>query len=301
MGESNISVTETDLPTVAVLLAAYNGREWLVEQVDSILSQHGVEVTIFVSVDASSDDTEGMVAALARNDSRIKPLPFGRRFGGAGPNFFRLIKECDLDNFDAVALADQDDIWLEYKLARACQMIKDGKADVVSSDVVAFWPCGEKQAIRKSQPQRKFDYFFEAAGPGCTYVFNRASIQAFQKFLIHNSMGLGKIVLHDWLAYAFCRHNGFHWCIDSEPSMMYRQHSSNQVGTNKGFKAILKRLEMVRSHWYRRQVKAISQLVAPDSPERVTSFKFMLKNANQLRRKRSERFALVAMRLVGLF
>jgi len=301
MGEDSESVTEAEFPSVAVLLAAYNGREWLGEQVDSILSQQGVEVTIFVSVDASSDNTEEMVATLARNDSRIKPLPFGRRFGGAGPNFFRLLTECDLDSFDAVALSDQDDIWLEYKLARACRIIREGKADVVSSDVVAFWPGSRKKTIRKSQPQRKLDYFFEAAGPGCTYVFGGACIQAFQKFLIHNSTGLGKVVLHDWLAYAFCRHNGFRWFIDSEPSMLYRQHSGNQVGTNKGLKAILKRLEMVRSHWYRRQVKAISQLVAPDFPERVTSFKFMLKNANQLRRKRSERFALVAMRLVGLF
>ncbi|HBN14018.1 MAG TPA: glycosyl transferase, partial [Pseudohongiella sp.] len=45
------------LQRVAVLLAAYNGMQWLPEQLDSILSQVGVDVTVYVSTDRSSDGT----------------------------------------------------------------------------------------------------------------------------------------------------------------------------------------------------------------------------------------------------
>ncbi len=42
---------------IAVLLAAYNGMEWIEEQIASILSQKGVSIKIFISVDLSSDRT----------------------------------------------------------------------------------------------------------------------------------------------------------------------------------------------------------------------------------------------------
>lgn len=292
---------QLSLPSVAVFLAAYNGCEWIADQIDSILAQQDVVVTLFVSVDASDDGTEELVASFAEKDARLSSLPFGKRFGGAGPNFYRLIKESDFSGYDAVALADQDDIWFEKKLARACMLMQEKGTSVVSSDVIAFWPNGKKKRIKKSYKRRRFDYFFEAAGPGCTYVFDKPSITAFKKFLEENSTSLDNIELHDWLAYAFCRHNGYSWFIDNEPSMLYRQHPNNQIGTNSGLKAYLKRLEMVRSHWYRRQVKAISQLVAPDMNKKVTSLGFMLRNANQLRRKPSERVILVFMRILGLF
>jgi rhamnosyltransferase len=38
-------------PKVGVLLAAYNGMQWIEQQLKSIIDQEGVDVTIFVSVD----------------------------------------------------------------------------------------------------------------------------------------------------------------------------------------------------------------------------------------------------------
>ena len=38
-------------------MATYNGGQWIAEQVDSILSQSGVEVRILASDDGSTDDT----------------------------------------------------------------------------------------------------------------------------------------------------------------------------------------------------------------------------------------------------
>lgn len=48
--------------------------------------------------------------------------------------------------------------------------------------------------------------------------------------------------------------------------MYYRQHSNNQIGANSSFGGIIKRLKMIRSKWYRKQVTLIANtLEAADS------------------------------------
>ena len=128
------------LPKIAVCLAAFNGKSWLAEQLDSILAQAGIDVTVFISVDASSDGTEDWVDVRAHDDSRIVALAHGRHFGGAAKNFFRILHEVDFSKFDYVSLADQDDIWLPDKLSHAHEILASNKADAYSSNVVAFWP-----------------------------------------------------------------------------------------------------------------------------------------------------------------
>ena len=48
---------QNKVPRVAVLMAAYNGERWIHSQLDSIWSQEGVTVDVFVSLDVSSDST----------------------------------------------------------------------------------------------------------------------------------------------------------------------------------------------------------------------------------------------------
>lgn len=290
-----------NLPKVAVLLAAYNGMQWIEEQVNSILNQQGVVVTLFFSVDLSTDGTDQWVKNLAEKHSNVVMLPYGERFGGAGPNFFRLIRDVDFSDFDAVSFADQDDIWFSDKLQRACTLLQNGQCDIYSSNVTAFWPDGKQVLIDKAQPQKQFDHFFEAAGPGCTYVFNAASATAFKRFLIGLGERIQAVSLHDWLAYAFCRHNGFRWYIDPAPSMLYRQHANNQVGTNTGLSAYKKRFQLISQKWYRKQILTIAGLVAPSVFDNFNSRIFLLKNVRQLRRSARDTLFLMVVLILGIY
>ena len=290
-----------NLPKVAVLLAAYNGMQWIEEQVDSILNQQGVAVTLFFSVDLSTDGTDQWVQMLAEKHSNVVMLPYGERFGGAGSNFFRLIRDVDFSGFDAVSFADQDDIWFSDKLKRACALLQAGQYDVYSSNVTAFWPDGKQVLIDKAQPQKQFDHFFEAAGPGCTYVFNIDAASAFKRFLIEMDERIQAVSLHDWLAYAFCRHNVFKWFIDPTPSMLYRQHANNQVGTNAGLSAYKKRFQLISQKWYRKQILTITGLVAPSVSDNFNSRIFLLKNVLQLRRKARDTLFLMAVLILGIY
>ncbi len=260
------------IPRVAVCLAAYNGSVYIAEQIESILQQREVDVTIFISIDPSTDGSEDLCLHLARQHENIAILPNVGKFGGASKNFFRLIRDVDFSNFDYLAFADQDDIWFEDKLSTAANKIIETKSDGYSSNVMAFWPTGGQQLIVKSQPQCEWDYLFEAAGPGCTYVMTVKLALEIKNTVASNWLEVNKLELHDWFCYAFARAKGFVWFIDSLPSMLYRQHSNNQVGVNKGWKAISFRLTKVLSGWGFEQSLLVAKLVGKSNEEFVKSW-----------------------------
>ncbi|MDH1256814.1 MULTISPECIES: glycosyltransferase [Pseudomonas] len=259
-------------PRIAVLLAAYNGMQWIEEQVASILGQRGVDVTIHISVDLSDDGTEAWCKALEAVDSRVVLLPPAGRFGGAARNFFRLIRDVDLHDYDAVSFADQDDIWESDKLLRATQVMAARDVDAYSSNVTAFWPDGMTVLLDKSQPQVGWDFLFEAAGPGCTYVLCPALATSLRRQVIQDWEQLQQVSLHDWYCYAFARSHGFLWFIDSRPSMLYRQHESNQVGANTGLASLFQRYVTIHEGWWFKQVRTITLLVGADSDPFVKSW-----------------------------
>jgi rhamnosyltransferase len=262
-----IRPSQTPKPRIAILLAAFNGTCWLNEQVESILNQTGVSLTLFISVDQSNDGTEALVDQLAQEDSRIQVLAHGEHFGGAGANFFRLFKSIDFSQHDYVALSDQDDIWNLDKLQRAVTALQANQCEGYSANVTAFWADGEKQFLDRAQKQVQWDFLFEAAGPGCSYFLTQSLALDFQSFLITHWHSVEKVQFHDWLLYAFARANQRNWFIDSESSLLYRQHANNQFGASVGLSAFLMRAKKVLNGWGLGQSKLIAKAVGlGDSP-----------------------------------
>lgn len=293
---------------VAVLMAVYNGVEWLSEQIDSILSQNGdFEITIFVSVDKSTDGSEEFFEKKSSENKNIILLPCGLHFGGAAKNFYRLISDVDIEKFDFICLSDQDDIWFPDKIDRAIYSLHN--YDAYSSNVIALWSTGRKELIEKSQPQVEFDYLFEAAGPGCTYVFSNNLMVEFKHFLNKNQSRVNDVSLHDWLIYAFARFYNYSWFIDYQPSMYYRQHSHNQVGANSSFTSALKRLKLIKGKWYKNEIKKIIKLLGLTAPRFIHCSIFdgyfgallLAINVHRVRRRRRDRIALACVCILGIF
>ena len=288
------------MPNIAVLLAAYNGSAFIKTQLESILRQSGVTLTIYISVDLSTDDSYQLCCAFAELHPQVNVLAYGQKFGGAAANFYHLIKEVDFSAFDYVALADQDDIWLDDKLLTACTKLKQGNYAAYSGNVLAFWPDGRELIINKALPQRKFDYLFEAAGPGCTYVLCTEPMLLFKDLLITYSEQALQVSLHDWFIYAFFRARGLSWFIDPEHKLLYRQHSENQVGIHKGWQASVTRLNLLRNGWCKQQVISVADLI-DDHQLDVRSRISILKNISQLRRRFRDRCILFFIVLIGLY
>ncbi len=293
---------------VAVLLAVYNGRNWIDEQLESILAQTEVNVDVFISIDLSSDGSWEYLTEKYTNFKNVNFLPYGDKYGSAGKNFYRLVMDVNFDGYDYISFADQDDIWYADKLKRAIETIASKHVDAYSSNVLAFWEDGRTCLIDKAQPQAAFDYYFEAAGPGCTYVFTNKLGTAFREFLLSNELAQD-VSLHDWLIYAYARSHNYTWYIDSVPGMKYRQHSSNQVGANISFKMWVKRVKLVNSGWYRTEVYKLKSLFETNfSPiKRITNARNYSNNivlmpfVSKLRRRGRDKLFLSMLLLLNFF
>jgi rhamnosyltransferase len=263
LGQKKINFEQNSVPRVVIFLTVYNGIQWLPEQLDSLLAQINISLTIVVSVDQSSDGSEEWIDQRAFLDDRIVVLPHGERFGGAAENFFRIIREFDFQGYDYIAFSDQDDIWIENKLLLAHSMMVATGADGYSSNVFAFWDNGRTKLINKSQPQVQWDFLFESPGPGCTFLMKFELMNEFKDLIIKREKDVSNIGKgqHDWLIYAFARANGYRWIIDANPGMFYRQHQKNQVGVNVGLNAFVYRVKKVLSGWGLRQSALIANLV----------------------------------------
>ena len=294
-------------PKVAVLLATFNGATYVIQQLNSIKRQSHVEVLIVVSDDVSSDQTPKLLNELSDLDGKLILLP-NKKFGSAAANFFRLLRDVDLESFDYVALSDQDDIWQEDKLSHAVQKIQDVSVDAYSSNVTAFWSNGKEKLIDKAQTQQQFDYMFESAGPGCTFVITKRVALELQQFLIANQDKCQQVALHDWFIYAFARSKGFKWFIDRESHMLYRQHADNVVGANVGLKAKLVRWEKLREGWLIKQALLIADILGYANTWPVNKLKryslldrlVLIVNIRKLRRRLRDRVALALFLLLPL-
>lgn len=295
-------------PTITIFLAAYNGVRFIADQLETLFLQKKVEVNLLISIDLSTDGTLEHVQSLTNLNPKVNILSYGESYRSAGSNFFRLLRDSDLTQVDYVALSDQDDIWQVDKLSHAIKKIQENNVDAYSSNVTAFWPNGQQKLINKAQPQQQWDYMFESAGPGCTFVMTKKLALAVQQFLTENQEACRQVALHDWFIYAFARSRGFKWFIDHESRMLYRQHAENVVGANVGINAKLARWEKLREGWLVEQALLIANLLgyADAWPMlRLQRYHFLdrlalIANVKKLRRRLRDRFALALFLLLPL-
>src|SRR5689334_3167479 len=112
---------------ISVCLATYNGADFVVEQLESILCQLGPDDEVVVSDDSSTDGTVERIVGLGdrrvtvhRNETNL----------GYSKNFENALR---LSTGDVVFVADQDDVWLPDKVATMVQALETH--DLVVSDV----------------------------------------------------------------------------------------------------------------------------------------------------------------------
>lgn len=100
-------------PRVSVVIATYNGGRYIRAQLDSILGQTRVPDEIVVVDDGSRDDTLEILAGYARLDPSVRVIRNDERLGING-NFRKALLA---SKGDFVFISDQDDVWVENKIA----------------------------------------------------------------------------------------------------------------------------------------------------------------------------------------
>jgi glycosyltransferase involved in cell wall biosynthesis len=96
---------------ISVCMATFNGEAFIGEQIASIMPQLLEEDELVISDDSSTDNTLDVVRSF--DDKRIRLLA-GNTFRDPVRNFENAIAR---SRGDVIVLSDQDDVWLENKLA----------------------------------------------------------------------------------------------------------------------------------------------------------------------------------------
>lgn len=247
--------------TVAVLLCSYNGDRFLAEQLESIGRQEGVQVRVHVSDDGSKDQTEHILEGFRGRWGE------GRLSIGEGPklgyvaNFFSLIcADIDADYF---AYCDQDDVWDADKLSRAVAALT-----AISDDDQPAIYCSRTRLVSRAgkplglsplfgKPPTFANALIQNIGGGNTMVLNRAARDLLR------TVGPVDVVSHDWWTYLLVAGCGGAVIYDPHPSVSYRQHQDNQIGSSASWGDRLTRFFLAlrgrNRAWNTRNMSALQQ------------------------------------------
>ena len=208
--------------TVQVLLSSYNGEKYIEEQIESILKQEEVEISLLVRDDGSTDNTIQILKRLSK-DSRITYYE-GSNIKSAR-SFMELLNKSG--EFDYFAFADQDDVWDCKKIISAINKLKEN-TDKPSLYISALEVTDENlNTIEIKKVDGNFS--FEGAliknfATGCTQVFNKKLRD------IIKSYTPDYIIMHDSWITRVCYAIGGNVVIDNNTYIKYRQHSGNVLG-----------------------------------------------------------------------
>jgi glycosyltransferase involved in cell wall biosynthesis len=103
---------------ISVLMATFNGADFVAEAIDSVLRQRRVELELVITDDGSTDATPMIVRGLARDDPRIR-FTEQRHAGIAATRNACLARA----RGSHIALLDQDDRCPDDKLARQLSLL----------------------------------------------------------------------------------------------------------------------------------------------------------------------------------
>ena len=76
---------------VIVLMSTYNGEKYIKDQINSIINQYGVEISLIIRDDKSTDGTVNIIRDLAKKHKNIQVV-FDEKNIGACLSFLRLIE-----------------------------------------------------------------------------------------------------------------------------------------------------------------------------------------------------------------
>ena len=249
-------------------MATYNGASFVAQQIESIQKQVFDGWTIVISDDSSHDETVEILKKISSEDPRVRILPSESKYGGAKNNFFHLINH---SQGDYVLFCDQDDYWLSDKIEMCLEAIgqmedKWGKSCplLVSTDAIV----ADEQLGVIAPSFLDYEAFPHEHGTlphtlvennvcGCTIMCNRTLIE-----LAKITDAYEDIIMHDWWLNLIATACGKTALVDI-PTLKYRQHSSNSVGTHKFSPfALIRNFDIGESRRYwKRTVKQARKLL----------------------------------------
>lgn len=223
--------------TVTILMATFNGENYLVEQLESLISQTYSHWNLFIRDDGSKDKTLSILESYCIKDTRIHLLESNTHLGPVG-NFGALMDYAK--NSLYIMFCDQDDIWIPEKIEISLTQMKLAESSYNKKCPLLLYTGKEivNQNLNIIKVKKKIyknclsNFLSQNHIYGCTIIINNALInfthripdyaQNHDYWLILNASLYGKII------------------PIKENTIFYRQHLNNVTGGLNNFSIIKK-------------------------------------------------------------
>ncbi|MBQ8317873.1 MAG: glycosyltransferase family 2 protein [Lachnospiraceae bacterium] len=243
-----------------ILLATYNGENYIEKQIDSILNQSYDDWQLVISDDGSSDRTVDIIESYVRDyPGKISFIRNQSGLRGAYGNFMNLLNQAP--EGDCYAFCDQDDEWYTDKLQVMAKhfnesntkpllvyhdlRVVDSEKNVLGDGFRAYTKLGD----------REWNGFYTLMKynitPGCSVCFNHR----LRELIITPK---NPVSIHDWWTMLVAAAFGD---IVREDKVLgiYRQHDSNTLGIvekSSGLGLVGRYLKPGRLRWVFAQIRS---------------------------------------------
>jgi hypothetical protein len=247
-----------------VLLATYNGERFLRDQIDSILAQDYANFRVLARDDGSADATVSILNEYQKRfPGRFQVLPAGVVTGSAKDNFLLLL---GASQSSYVFFSDQDDVWLPRKVSMSMQSMSQLEAQwgseiplLVFTDLrvvdeqlrtlhESFW---KHEKLKPARVRRFGALLAQNVVTGCTVMLNRRLAELALRMP-------SEAYMHDQWVGLLASAMGKAIALET-PTVLYRQHGRNVVGSKPGAGSLSGLLERIRNGGPRRIQWKISQ------------------------------------------
>lgn len=221
---------------ITILMASYNGEQYIKEQIDSLRSQTEQRFHLVISDDGSTDETLKILAEYGEKYPSKISVVSNSGPHGAKHNFMQLMIQY---KDDYIMLCDQDDVWLDTKVANTMNAMLQAEAKygknipiLVHTDLhvvdrtLNTLDTSFRNAMNADYDRTSLrDQIIQNTLTGCTAMFNRSLSELIR-------VQPDYCVMHDWwimlIASAFGK-----ICPLYEQTILYRQHGSNEIGSKR--------------------------------------------------------------------
>lgn len=222
---------------IAILMSAYNGAEYIGEQIDSLLAQTCQDFVAYIRVDGSTDGTTEIVDRYVdKYPEKIKHVDINGENLGCGQSFMWLLEHAEADYY---MYCDQDDVWLPTKIEDTLKKMKEhdktGHKEVpcvVFTDAIvvdaqmnvlfdSLWKSNHRNPEDAKDVYRYAVY--RQAALGCTIMFNNEARRNALKVRQFPDRKQGQ---HDRLIVLLCAKLGEVDYLEKQ-LIKYRQHERN--------------------------------------------------------------------------
>jgi len=225
-------------PTIAILMATYNGGQYLREQIDSILSQSNQEWHLYIHDDGSKDDTPAILNDYGtRFPTQISILDYPSQ-GGALNNFMSLLERVEAPYY---MFSDQDDVWHPTKVEKSYRAMQEQEqlhpdkpiivhcdVRVVDSQLRLLHPSYREYGHIYPEKVTNFERCVINITLGCAMLFNA------QSRAVSLDRPWKAALMHDgWVTTRTFAEGGIVYAMP-EALMEYRNHGGNTVGATDG-------------------------------------------------------------------